>query len=384
MKHFIKTAIIAAIITNPATAQDREDNTVLLNETGAENLGIKTVMTEERDFEETIFAIGRIEVYPGYRAAISSRIPGRALEVLIKHDHPIEKGDVAVIVESRQPGNPPPTVELTAPISGLISATHIVTGEPVSPDKILAEIINLSKVYALARVPEQMAGKIKPGLLAHIQIPAVPGKIFEAKLEHLGALADPGSGTVEAAFVIQNPESKLRPGMRAEFDIVVNTRPNVLAVPEEAIQGDTANPVVYVKDFELPNAFIRAPVIIGETGAGMVEIKQGLFPGDEVVTRGSYSLGFVGNDSGLSLKEALDAAHGHEHAADGSELEGGEETHDDHEGHDHGEHAGEAGHDDHHIPTWMLIYAALTSALALAFAQLFWNAKRRNRNTHTA
>jgi cobalt-zinc-cadmium efflux system membrane fusion protein len=45
-----------------------------------------------------------------------------------------------------------------------------------------------------------------------------------------------------------------------------------------------------------------------------------VFPADEVVTRGAYSLSFAGGDSGISLKEALDAAHGHEHAADGSEL----------------------------------------------------------------
>ena len=50
-----------------------------------------------------------------------------------------------------------------------------------------------------------------------------------------------------------------------------------------------------------------------------VEIMSGLLPGDKVVTRGAYSLAFAGGGS-VSLKEALDAAHGHEHAADGSEL----------------------------------------------------------------
>ena len=44
-----------------------------------------------------------------------------------------------------------------------------------------------------------------------------------------------------------------------------------------------------------------------------------MLPADEVVTRGAYSLSFAGASS-VSLKEALDAAHGHEHAADGSEL----------------------------------------------------------------
>ena len=52
-------------------------------------------------------------------------------------------------------------------------------------------------------------------------------------------------------------------------------------------------------------------------------IDVGLLPGDKVVRQGAYSLAFAGGGS-VSLKAALDAAHGHEHAADGSELKPGE------------------------------------------------------------
>ena len=376
MNYFIKTAIALSLFTT-ASAQDRQKNTVILDETGIKNLRLETVMIEERDFESTVFAIGRIEAYPGLTAAVSSRIPGRALEVSVIDDHPIKKGDVAVVVESRQPGNPPPTIELTSPISGIVSATHIVPGQPVSPDAILAEIIDLSKVYALARVPEQFAGKLKSGQRAYITVPAASEKSIEAKLEHIGALADPISGTVEAAFVVQNPKITLRPGMRAEFNIVVSSRPDVLAVPDIALQGDPAARVVYVKDFDLPNAFVRAPVVVGERGDGWIEIKEGLFPGDEVVTRGSYSLGFVGGGSGISLKEALDAAHGHAHAEDGSELSegakplGGDEDH-----HDH-------GHDEKGVPAWLLYYAIGSSIIILVLAQMLWN-KRGTKTSNKA
>jgi hypothetical protein len=62
--------------------------------------------------------------------------------------------------------------------------------------------------------------------------------------------------------------------------------------------------------------------VIGEKNKDRVEIINGLFPSDEVVTSGSYALSFVGNESAISLKEALDAAHGHEHNEDGSEITG--------------------------------------------------------------
>ena len=344
------TALIAA---EPAAP-------VILDAVGVANLRLETAVAETGEFEETVFALGRIEVYPGRRAVISSRIPGRAVAVLVKHDHFIAKGELAVVVESRQFEDPPPTVRLTAPISGLVSATHIVPGEPVSPDKILAEILDLSEVYAIARVPEHLAGRLRAGQKARITVAAASGETFLADLEHLGALADPATGTVEAAFHVQNPKLALRPGMRAEFSIVVATRSDVTTVPRAALQGDPAARFVYVKHFDLPNAFIKTPVVVGQINDRSVEIVRGLFPADEVVTQGAYSLAFVGGGT-LSLKAALDAAHGHEHAADGSELKPGvtpAATPTDDHGHDHADHA-------HPERPWQILSAVLFIALLL-------------------
>ena len=288
----------------------RAADPIILDAAGVANLRLETAPAATGDFEETVFALGRIEVFPGRRAVISSRIPGRAVEVHVTHDHFIKQGDLAVVVESRQFEDPPPTVRLTAPISGLVSATHIVPGEPVSPDKILAEILDLSDVYAIARVPEHLAGRLRSGQKARITVAAASGETFLADLEHLGAVADPATGTVEAAFHVPNPKLALRPGMRAEFSIVVATRSEITTVPRSALQGDPATRFVYVKHFDLPNAFIKTPVIVGQTNDQSVEIIRGLFPADEVVTQGAYSLAFVGGGT-ISLKAALDAAHGH-------------------------------------------------------------------------
>ncbi|MEI8294512.1 MAG: efflux RND transporter periplasmic adaptor subunit [bacterium] len=318
MKTILVLFLLATSILQAAAKTGRTD-TVILDENGVKNLRIETLVVEETTFEESLFALGKIEVYPGRRAAISSRVEGRALEVPIKKDHPIEKGQTALIIESRQPGNPPPTIVLPSPISGLVSETHIAPGEPINPDKVLAEILDLSEVYAIARVPQHLAGRLKPGQRAHISVAAVPGRVFEAELEHLGATADAASDTVEAAFHVNNPDFALRPGMRAEFSIVVGKKEGVFSIPRTALQGDAANRFVYVKDFEIPNAFVKTPVVVGSLNVNSAEIVSGLLPADEVVTRGGYSLAFAGGGT-ISLKEALDAAHGHEHAEDGSEL----------------------------------------------------------------
>jgi hypothetical protein len=92
-----------------------------------------------------------------------------------------------------------------------------------------------------------------------------------------------------------------------------------MSIPRDALQGDRSNRFVFVKDYELENTFVRTPVTVGEISSERVEITAGLFPGDEVVTRGAYALSFAGKGS-ASLKEALDAAHGHPHKEDGTEM----------------------------------------------------------------
>ena len=297
----------------------RAASTIVLDETGVKNLRIETVEAEEADFETTIFSLGRIQAIPGNIAALSSRISGRIIELRVSPGDTVKEGDEVVKVESRQPGDPPPTVVLKAPLSGLVTRVDLRLGDPIEPAGSVLEITDLSEVYAVARVPEHLAGRMKPGTAAHIKVAALPNEKFDGVLLRFGTSADKQSGTIDAIFRLPNTGGQLRADMRAEFSIVMSRRSGVVSVPRAALQGEGGNRFVYVKDFELPNAFIKAPVTVGEINDRFVEIISGLLPADEVVTRGAYSLSFAGASS-VSLKEALDAAHGHEHAEDGSEL----------------------------------------------------------------
>ena len=135
-----------------------------------------------------------------------------------------------------------------------------------------------------------------------------------------GVEANREAGTIDGIFILENKDGRMKPGMRAEFAIVTSSREDVMAVPRTSVQGDPTKRVVFVKDFDLPNAFVKVPLVLGERHDRYFEVKNGLFPGDEVVTEGAYSLSFAGSGSGISLKVALDMAHGHEHNEDGSEL----------------------------------------------------------------
>ena len=320
-KYCLAATLFASSLLTIQSAEKTADPSsfISLKPEGIKNLGIEYALVEAKDFERTIFAIGHIREIPRNSSVLSSRIAGRIIEInAFEGDH-VKKGDVLVKVESRQPGSPPPVIELKAPRDGLVTASHIRLGEPVEPAKELLDIIELGEVWATAQVPEDAISKVKAGSKAHIRIPALGGEIIDGELLRFDTKADSAGGTIGAIFLVPNKNSRLRPGMRAEFSIVTSTRKKVMAVPREALQGDAANRVVYVKHVDLKNSFTRLPVQTGESNDRYVEIIKGLFPGDEVVTKGSYALSFS-SGSGISLKEALDAAHGHEHNEDGSEM----------------------------------------------------------------
>lgn len=343
LSNFVFSCVGALLVSHASLQAAGESGTVILTEQGVRNLGIETVTVEESDFEDSAFALGRIETIPGSTGAVSSRISGRLVELLVSPGDTVSKDQVVAQVESRQPGDPPPVIPLSTPVGGLVMHSDARLGDPVEPDKALLEITDLSKVYAVARVPDYQAGLLKPGAKARIKIPALGEKIFEGELLRFGTAADAENGTIDAYFHMPNPEGTLRPSMRAEFTIVKSMRSSVLSVPKESLQGNPANRHVYVKHAKLANAFDKVIVQTGASSNERVEILDGLLPGDEVVTRGSYSLGFAGGGGDVSLKEALDAAHGHKHNEDGSEMsaeqaaaakagKGGDEH-----GHDHAE-----------------------------------------------
>ncbi|MDP4848879.1 MAG: efflux RND transporter periplasmic adaptor subunit, partial [Verrucomicrobiales bacterium] len=328
-----------------APAEETED-IIILDETGVRNLRLETVVAEESDFSHTIATLGRIEAVPGASGVVSSRIAGRLVELKVAPGDQVEAGSEVARVESRQPGDPPPVVSLRAPIGGMVSSVSIRPGEAVEPERVLIEIIDLTEVLAVAKVPEYRTAEIAPGSKAEIQVDARAGESFEGTLLRFGTSADRETGTIDAVFRLANPDGRLLPGMRAAFSFVTGTRENVLSVPREALQGSGANRFVFVKHFDLPNSFVKAPVEVGEQNERAVEILSGIFPADEVVIRGAYPLSFAGAGS-ISLKEAMDAAHGHSHNEDGSEIGEGHGEGDEH-GHDDHDHEGEHEHEHEH------------------------------------
>lgn len=366
MKH-ITTLIILLTLHFSLSTLHSAAPPVILDQAAIDNLGIKTETAQPQSFTETLFAIGRLEPIPARKSILSSRIAGRVISIAAHEGDTVSKDQTLLEIESLQPGNPPPRIPLAAPFPGIVMQSHTHLGKPVTPESELFEIVDLSQIYAVARLPEDQAGFTHVGTQANIRIAARPHKTFTGKLIRYGTEADPTSGTIDAYFLLENPGYDLRPNMRAEFSVVLDSKPDVLSVPKKSVQTDGLKSYIFVEDFDLPNAFVKIPVITGARNETHIEILKGLLPSDRVVTSGAYALMFAGGGT-ISLKEALDAAHGHEHNEDGSEMTAAQRAA---RAAEKAAAAGVAGG----APTWLVVF--LGSLSALLFILLLLSRKTR-------
>jgi membrane fusion protein, heavy metal efflux system len=277
------------------------------------NLKLTVEEAELRTLEKTLMVIGQIEAIPSRSSAVTSRISGRVLDIKATEGERVKKGQPLIEVESRQVGNPPPRVLYEAPIDGVVTHRDVLLNDSVEPDKHLLEIVDMSEIYAEGQIFEGQLARVKPGQKVRIAVESYPGEIFEGKVDLMSGALDPETRTLKVWARVPNPDGKLRPNMRATLNIVTDQADSVVAVPHSAVLGEAGNLFVFVQTDSDGLVYERRPVVIGAKDDRYLEIMEGVFPSDKVVTLGNYQLQYV-----VAKKPApKSAATGddHEHAA---------------------------------------------------------------------
>ena len=176
---------------------------------------------------------------------------------------------------------------VAAPIEGVVSDRQVGPGQFLQAGNStpVYTMGDLATVWLVADVREVDAPLVEIGQPVEVRVLALPGKIFEAKITSVGSAVDPVTHRVPVRATIANADGKLKPQMFANFSIITAAESNALAVPEEAVvrEGDAARVWVVQGHDALALRQIRT----GRSNNGMVEVLEGLKPGDKVVTRGS-------------------------------------------------------------------------------------------------
>jgi cobalt-zinc-cadmium efflux system membrane fusion protein len=115
---------------------------------------------------------------------------------------------------------------------------------------------------------------------------AYPGRIFNAKLAYVAPALDPNTRRLPVRAEIQNPGRELLPEMFATFRIVAGKTRLMPAVPQDAVIYEGAAARVWVARPADKKVVSRA-IEVGGTENGLVEVRNGLSIGEQVVTSGT-------------------------------------------------------------------------------------------------
>lgn len=185
----------------------------------------------------------------------------------------------------------PARLVLRSPIRGTVVARSGHVGQSVEPTGTLVQVVDLDHLWLEAQVYEREMRFIAPGQPVQVEARAYPGEVFRGKVDRVGEILDEKTRAVSVRVSLPNPGHRLKPGMFATARIV-GTRAKeprrMVAVPWAAVQEIDGHPSVFVR--EGARAFELRRVHTGERAGDLVEVLNGLEPGDDVVAEGSFLL----------------------------------------------------------------------------------------------
>jgi membrane fusion protein, heavy metal efflux system len=189
------------------------------------------------------------------------------------------------------PGKDEETAELIpiiAPASGYVLQKNATPGTTVAPATDIFVLGDLEHLWMLASVGQELVARLKVGQSASVTLPGVPGQRFAGHVSNLGQEFDPTTRRLQVRIDLDRTSEILRPEMLATAEIAVGeTRPVILVDPE-SVQQVNGQDVVFVRT--APDRFAPRPVRVGGSVNGKVVLAEGVHPGEEVVTQGSFVL----------------------------------------------------------------------------------------------
>jgi cobalt-zinc-cadmium efflux system membrane fusion protein len=182
-------------------------------------------------------------------------------------------------------------VVLRTPMDGTVLVMHAVSGEVAKTQESLITVGDNTTVWVWADLYERDIAVVKNGqaaqkLAAAVLVKAYPGVEFPGVVDLVSPAMDESSRTVKVRVEAKNTDGRLLAGMFATVKVFLPGTEETLAVPRDAVLEDEGRSFVFVHHHD--DYYVRRPVVVGRTWAGLVEIKKGLDPAQTVVAEGAF------------------------------------------------------------------------------------------------
>lgn len=178
---------------------------------------------------------------------------------------------------------------ITAPVAGVVTVKKVETGSTVSANQSMFEIADDTALVVRVRISELEVVHLAAGRKVTLELDAYPQAKVTGHIRRIFPSAEAVSRLVPVEVVLDDtpPGVEVRPGYLARVKFPLDTRSNVLVVPNASIGVSDGGSFVYVVQAD---TLSRRPVETGLTAAGWIEVTRGLEAGERVVSSGQVNL----------------------------------------------------------------------------------------------
>jgi membrane fusion protein (multidrug efflux system) len=203
----------------------------------------------------------------------------------------VDKAQASLAVDQARAASARTHVEkalVRAPFSGVAGLRLVDAGDYVNAGQDLVELVRLDPLELDFRAPEVVLSTLRVGQTVDFAVDSFPNERFQATVVAIAPSVDAAGRSVAMRARFANPGQKLRPGMSARLQVVLDTNASALLVPEQAIWPNGEQKMVYTV---VDGKAKLVPVTLGMRQPGSVEVTSGLKEGDVVVVSGQLKIG---------------------------------------------------------------------------------------------
>ncbi len=177
---------------------------------------------------------------------------------------------------------------LLSPISGIISARNYDDGDMYNGQQPILTVMQINPVLLKINVSETFFSKVKPGMKVDVTLDVYEKESFKGKVSLVYPTIDERTRTFGVEIKLDNPNSKVRPGMFARVNINFGAI-NRVVVPDQAIIKQAGSGARFVYLLEGDKVSYKQ-IELGRRIDKEYELISGIESGAEVVVSGQGKL----------------------------------------------------------------------------------------------
>jgi RND family efflux transporter MFP subunit len=184
---------------------------------------------------------------------------------------------------------------IVSPLDGVVTRRNFFPGDFVRGAKEggsqvpLLTVERTDRMRVVVQIPDRDVPYADPGDPAAVEIDALPGRKFPAKVSRIASSEDPQTRLMRVEIDLPNPTGKIRRGMYGRVTILLEPSADVFSIPPSCLVGKTEDGkghVFVVRDGQAH----RAPVHIGPDNGLRVGILAGITADDDIILNPPHSL----------------------------------------------------------------------------------------------